>query len=183
MPVYYTAMPDMNFSWVLGKSLAGTRVPIVQDEVEYLKKKGVNALIRLTEKAFSGVHSSVLEDHEIIDYIEPIPDYSAPTQAQITRILAFTAKCIVEDKKVALACGAGRGRTGTLLACALVMNGYTAKMAVAEVRRIRPPSIESGDQENAIVTFQSLIDDDDQMIRVLRQNWPTGLFLNSAGNL
>ena len=50
MPVYYTAMPDMNFSWVLAGKLAGTRVPIVQDEVEYLKAKGVNAIIRLTER-------------------------------------------------------------------------------------------------------------------------------------
>ena len=180
MPVYYTAMPDMNFSWVLGESLAGTRVPIVQDEVEYLKKKGVDAIVRLTERSFSGVQSSVLESHGITDYVEPIPDYSAPTQEQIIRILTFSAKYIIEGKTVAMACGAGRGRTGTLLACALVMNGYPAKLAITQVRRLRPPSIESGDQENSIITFQSLLDADDQMIRALRENWPTGMITNDS---
>ena len=51
-------------------------------------------------------------------------------------------------------CGAGLGRTGTLLACYFVSKGMTAKNAVARVRRLRPGSIETAEQERAVEEFE-----------------------------
>ena len=39
-----------------------------------------------------------------------------------------------EDRRVEVACGGGVGRTGTALACLVVMDGLPARAAVAHVR-------------------------------------------------
>jgi protein-tyrosine phosphatase len=81
----------------------------------------------------------------------PIPIYHAPTMDQINRFLEFLDICDKERRDVAVHCAAGQGRTGTLLACALISrDGLTADQAIAEVRRLRPGSIESPEQELAI---------------------------------
>ena len=55
---------------------------------------------------------------------------------------------------VAVHCGAGLGRTGTLVACYLVAGGLSAEEAIAKVRRLRPGSIETLEQEAAVRTFE-----------------------------
>jgi atypical dual specificity phosphatase len=58
---------------------------------------------------------------------------------------------------VAVHCGAGLGRTGTLVACYLVAGGLSAEDAIAKVRRLRPGSIETAEQEAAVRTFEGRI--------------------------
>ena len=50
-------------------------------------------------------------------------------------------------------CGAGLGRTGTVLAAWLVTHGRDADEAVAEVRAKRPGSVETPAQEHAVWMF------------------------------
>ena len=54
---------------------------------------------------------------------------------------------------VAIHCSAGLGRTGVVLACYLVQKGLTAQNAIARVRRLRPGSIETEEQADAVVDF------------------------------
>ena len=51
---------------------------------------------------------------------------------------------------MAVHCGAGLGRAGTLLAAYLVSQGCDAEEAMARVRRARPGSIETIEQEQAV---------------------------------
>ena len=50
-------------------------------------------------------------------------------------------------------CGAGLGRTGTILACYRVWQGDSAGVAIAEVRARRPGSIETAEQEAIITAY------------------------------
>ena len=47
-------------------------------------------------------------------------------------------------------CGAGIGRTGTMIACYLVDKGFSAEEAIQLVRQARPGSIETREQEQVI---------------------------------
>lgn len=78
----------------------------------------------------------------------PMPDGSPPASAEeMDRILA----AIDDDRRtnnVAVACMGGVGRTGTVVACALVANGLDPEAAIAEVRRVRhPEAVETPAQE------------------------------------
>jgi atypical dual specificity phosphatase len=54
---------------------------------------------------------------------------------------------------VAVHCGAGLGRTGVILACWFVSKNLSVKNAIARVRRLRPGSIETESQEEAVAEF------------------------------
>jgi protein-tyrosine phosphatase len=78
----------------------------------------------------------------------PMPDGSPPASVEaMDRIL----EAIDRDRRttnVAVACMGGVGRTGTVVACALVANGLDPEAAIAEVRRARhPEAVETAAQE------------------------------------
>nr|XP_005497824.1 dual specificity protein phosphatase 23-like [Zonotrichia albicollis] len=55
---------------------------------------------------------------------------------------------------VAVHCMLGHGRTGTLLACYLCKEQHLAGGdAIREIRRLRPGSIETSEQEQAVLRF------------------------------
>ncbi len=69
----------------------------------------------------------------------------------------FINKSISEGKPVGVSCGAGLGRTGTVLACYLVSLGHSAEVAIGMVRTKRPGSIETETQEEAIKEYAAKI--------------------------
>ena len=58
------------------------------------------------------------------------------------------------DERVEVACGGGRGRTGTALACLAVLDGLTGPEAVAHVRRYyAPQAVETPWQRRFVSRF------------------------------
>lgn len=62
------------------------------------------------------------------------PDFRLPSDREATRAALVEAWTRTPDDRVELACGGGRGRTGTALACLAVLDGVPADRAVSYVR-------------------------------------------------
>jgi atypical dual specificity phosphatase len=143
-----------DFSWVLDRQLAGmprpgAGFPLDQD-VEFLSKKGIDLLVSLTETPTS---SDALAAKDISLLHLPVPDFAAPGQEQLRQFVEAAAAVIDGGGRVGVHCAAGRGRTGTALAVYLVHTGMTATKAIERVRELRPGSIETAAQEQAVIDY------------------------------
>jgi len=138
------ASQSLNFSWLIDGEIAGSAAPMSRAELDYLKSQGVGAILRLAHPdkddfviEHTAVIASGLKDLQI-----PVEDFHAPTIEQINMALSFIGEQLEQGRPVAVSCGAGCGRTGTILACYLVSRGYTAEEALTFLFRKRPCSDE-----------------------------------------
>src|SRR5208282_3613802 len=83
----------------------------------------------------------------------PVEDMEAPSQGQLERAISTIHRAHENRLGVAIHCRAGLGRTGVILACYFVTKGMNAKNAIARVRRLRPGSIETEEQSEAVAEF------------------------------
>jgi atypical dual specificity phosphatase len=138
-----------NFSWVIENEIAGMARPFVRDDGlwKWVAGKGVGLVVSLTgavpeagAMAAAGIDSLHI----------PVEDFAAPTGDDIEKFLQSARFYRHEGKAIVVHCGAGIGRTGTMIACYLVDQGMAPGEAVELVRRKRPGSIETEDQEQAV---------------------------------
>lgn len=147
-----------NFSWLIQDEIAGMAHPASTiNDFESLRDDGIDAIVSLTENP---LNKPLIEEFGF-EYIHiPIEDLSVPTMEQIEDFIAFASRMRNEGKKIVVHCGAGIGRTGTMLACYLVSKGYTAEESIAEVRLKRPGSIETNEQVEIVYRYERNLADE-----------------------
>jgi atypical dual specificity phosphatase len=138
------------FSWVDKPLLAAMGRPESVDELAWLRKQGIDVLLSLTEDPLP--RGWVNEAGLMLVHV-PVEDMEAPTQQQLDRCVTAITRANAQGIGVAVHCGAGLGRTGVVLACYFVERGLTAQNAIARVRRLRPGSVETEDQAEAVEVF------------------------------
>jgi len=87
----------------------------------------------------------------------PVRDFSAPTIEHILEFVSFVDRMLEHGKPVVVSCGAGIGRTGTMLAAYLVSKCFSPEKALEEVREKRGIGVESYVQREAIFNYARLI--------------------------
>jgi hypothetical protein len=83
------------------------------------------------------------------------PDFRLPADRAQAREVLHEAWARAATERVEVACGGGRGRTGTALACLAVLDGVPADQAVAFVRRhYDPRAVETPWQRRYVTRFR-----------------------------
>jgi len=132
----------LNFSWLEEGRVAGCRGPRTDGDLAFLRSLGVKALVRLASNEESGLASADVQRSGIHDCYEPVHDWTAPSQEQLCRVIDFINRAVASAEAVAVSCGAGYGRTGTVLACYIVSKGVPPEAAIEQLIAARPCSRE-----------------------------------------
>ncbi|MDG6907246.1 MAG: dual specificity protein phosphatase family protein [Nitrososphaerota archaeon] len=147
----------MNFSFIDNYVCGSARIMSKQD-IDWLKLKGVKAVLALTETAIpsSWVEASGIEYKHV-----PVKNHTSPSIEQLDDCVNFIERIGREGKKTLVHCAAGKGRTGTVLAAYLCEhNDISAETAIEQVRTKRGGSIENdpeSGQENVVIEFCQIL--------------------------
>ncbi len=145
-----------NFSWLIEGEIAGMARPASSvNTFEILKDHDIGAIVSLSEFSLS---KGLIEEFGFEVKHIPLKDFSTPSIKQIEDFLTFAKKVRADGKKIVVHCDAGVGRTGTMLACYLVSKGYNAAKAIKEVRKKRPGSVETKEQEDIIFKLEAKLE-------------------------
>lgn len=148
-----------NFSFLVDGVLAGSchpgRCADEREALAYVKEQGFGAVVSLDEE---GLPDYLMAEMGLKYLHLPVPDYCPPSLEQARKFVEFVQGERARKSPVLAHCAAGYGRTGTMLACYLVAaESRRARDAVAEVRRKRPGSIETRDQEQFVGEFERAV--------------------------
>jgi atypical dual specificity phosphatase len=138
------------FSWVEKPLLAALARPAGPEDFTWLRENGVEVLLSLTE---GRPRRDWADAANMLVFHEPLEDMEAPSQEQLDRCVSAILRATERHMGVAVHCGAGLGRTGVVLAAYFVARGLSAANAVARVRRLRPGSVETDEQAEAVELF------------------------------
>jgi len=146
--------PSRGFSWIVPGELAAMPLPgrdrPLDQDAAFLQQEGIRVLVSLTE---TPPDSEVLAARTIDQLHIPVQDFTPPTIEQMIEFVAVVEDSVTAGKPVGVHCTAGLGRSGTLAAVYLVAGGTQADQAIATVRRLRPGSIETAAQEDAVWSY------------------------------
>jgi atypical dual specificity phosphatase len=146
----------LNFSFVIPGRLAGLAMPglnnPLKEETNFLQKQKVTVLLNLADMEY--FYDEYRQWFQVID--EPIIEFGAPNNLQMDRIARHYSR-LKENEAMGVHCAGGVGRTGTVLACLLGINqNFSGEMAISQIRKMRPGSIESKVQEIFVKDYLEL---------------------------
>jgi atypical dual specificity phosphatase len=144
-----------SFTVIVAEKLAVMNRPglygSLEEDLVFLREQKVGAVVSLTTAALP---ADVLRGCGLEYLHEAIADFTAPTPEQLDRIMDFVVRQADGAKRMVLVhCGAGLGRSGTVAAAYLVRQGWEPRSAIARVRELRPFSIETEEQERAVLDY------------------------------
>ncbi|MQG10604.1 MAG: protein tyrosine phosphatase [SAR202 cluster bacterium] len=150
-------MQVMNFGWVLDDELAGSQGPASLDDLSFLYSQGVRAIVRMEERTIAANNGN---QFDLVDLFVPVPDFTPPDPDQILRMIEFIDRETAAKRPVVVSCYAGIGRTGTVLACYLIHRGQDPVDAINRIRELRPGSIQTPEQEEAVYGYAEWVADE-----------------------
>lgn len=183
-PIESQKIGAINFSWLNsdeanGKLIGGMRKLDLNNKVQkdYLMRLvndfNLGLIISLTDEPLDlvKVGAKVLKEKSlgnkdsVKDYILPngkhltvlhlpIPDFHTPMVTQVEKMLDYVNLFHADNKNVVVHCTAGKGRTGTMLACWFANHKkISGEASIATVRDRRPGSVETPEQEKFVKEF------------------------------
>ncbi len=136
-------------NWIVANKLAGSRYPDPTD-LDDLYSQGIRAIVSLEHYTEPEAIAEWRMEHLNIG----IPDFTAPSLAQLKRIISFIEAMTEKFKPVLVHCRAGIGRTGTVAAAYLISQGQSVNSALRQVRARIPMAVQTDEQEHILHVFE-----------------------------
>lgn len=145
------ASKPTRFSWLIEGKIAGCARPENENQLRWLWNEGLRAIVCLNMER-------PLNDKQVrnlgFEYaFIPVRDFSAPKIEHMREFVNFVDKMLERDNPVVVCCGAGIGRTGTMLAAYLVSMCHSPEEALEKVREKRGVGVESYVQREAVFKY------------------------------
>jgi len=126
----------------------------LHENLEFLKQNNVGVVVTLAEDT---PDVEELKRQGMEHFHLPTPDFTPPDPDQVSLFVEIVDAARAKGKAVAVHCLAGLGRTGTMAAAYLVSLGYSAGSAIRRVRALRPGSVETAAQEDAVYRYEERV--------------------------
>ncbi|MDQ6660443.1 MAG: dual specificity protein phosphatase family protein [Chloroflexota bacterium] len=142
------------FSWIIDHKLAAMPFPSTEDTYVMLQQLGIKGILNL---------AGYLDDAPLISafnvYHIPIANHKEwghkpPTLDEMHQAISIIQVSLKDNQSIVVHCEQGLGRTGTIIAGYLTTCGLTAQEAIDYIRKLRPGSIETEEQEDAIYQYE-----------------------------
>ena len=150
-------MPE-RFSWVVEGVMAGMERPGLlgsrEDDLEFLRGEGIGVIVNLEEKEHARDYEGFIVKHI------PVNDFKAPGLEDFEEFIEFVNSQLILNKRIAVHCYAGMGRTNLMIACFLIHYMKVDPATALEVVRIkRPYHVVTWQQEEALRDYFFMIRD------------------------
>ncbi len=144
------------FSWIVEHKLAAMPFPSTEDAYVMLQQLGIRVILNLTEylddtpllSAFNVFHIPITSFKEW--------GHKPPTLQQMHQAVSIIQASLKSNQSVVVHCMYGLGRTGTIIAGYFITCGLSAQKAIDYIRKLRPGSVETEEQEEVIYEYERI---------------------------